>query len=92
MTKPVSAIAFQTPDEAEAAFYKAFEQGDLEAMMAVWMDGEIVCIHPMGTLLTGTQAVRTGWQQLFTNFLINSYKRINFVDILLKCTLKIYVS
>ena len=68
MTKPVSVIAFQTPDEAEAAFYKAFEQGDLEAMMAVWMDGEIVCIHPMGTLLTGTQAVRSGWQQLFTDF------------------------
>ena len=32
MTAPV----FATPEEAEAAFYRAFENTDLDAMMAVW--------------------------------------------------------
>ena len=68
MSNPVSEVTYKSPDEAEAAFYKAFEQGDLEAMMAVWMDDQISCIHPMGTLLSGPQSVRNGWQQLFTDF------------------------
>ena len=29
---------FATPDEAEHAFYTAFADGNLEAMMAVWLD------------------------------------------------------
>ncbi len=58
--------AFPTPQDAEAAFYVAFEKADLEAMMAVWSDDEdIVCIHPMGPRLHGYPAVRQGWQRLF---------------------------
>ncbi len=54
-----------TPDQAEAAFYSAFESGDLEAMMAVWSDdSDIVCIHPHGPRLQGYQAIRDGWQQI----------------------------
>jgi ketosteroid isomerase-like protein len=57
---------FATPEQAEAAFYRALEQADLGAMMAVWAeDEEIVCIHPGGPRLIGLAAVRDAWRQIF---------------------------
>jgi uncharacterized protein (TIGR02246 family) len=57
---------FPTPDDAEAAFYDAFERGDLAAMMVVWAEGEdVVCVHPSGPRLTGFEAVRESWMQIF---------------------------
>jgi len=57
---------FATAEDAEAAFYTAFEERDLEAMMAVWDDGDdVVCIHPVGPRLAGVAAIRQGWQALF---------------------------
>lgn len=57
---------FATPDEAEHAFYTAFADGNLEAMMAVWLDNEsVVCVHPLSVKLSGLQAVRQGWADLF---------------------------
>ncbi len=55
-----------TPEEAEAAFYGAFEAADLDAMMAVWLQDEaVVCIHPGGPRLEGPEAVRSGWAEVF---------------------------
>jgi len=57
---------FTTPQEAEAAFYEAFEKGDLDAMMGVWADDDdIVCVHPGGQRLTGTEQIREAWRQIF---------------------------
>ncbi|MFQ6022005.1 MAG: YybH family protein [Acidiferrobacterales bacterium] len=57
---------FATPQQAEAAFYAAFENGDLEAMMVVWADDEnIVCIHPLGPTLVGRRAVQQSWHSIF---------------------------
>jgi uncharacterized protein (TIGR02246 family) len=57
---------FPTPDDAESAFYEAFERGDLAAMMVVWAEGEdVVCVHPSGPRLVGFEAVRDGWMQIF---------------------------
>jgi len=57
---------FPTPDDAETAFYDAFERGDVAAMMAVWAETEdIVCIHQSGPRLTGFDAVRESWAQIF---------------------------
>lgn len=57
---------FPTPDDAETAFYEAFERGDLAAMMAVWAEGaDIVCVHPRGPRLTGFDAVRDSWAGIF---------------------------
>ena len=57
---------FPTPDDAEAAFYEAFERADLAAMMVVWAEGEdVVCVHPSGPRLTGFEAVRESWMQIF---------------------------
>ncbi|HXZ95937.1 MAG TPA: nuclear transport factor 2 family protein, partial [Burkholderiales bacterium] len=55
---------FPTPQDAEAAFYEAFESADLDAMMAVWAeDEEVVCVHPSGPRLTGIAQVRESWRQ-----------------------------
>jgi ketosteroid isomerase-like protein len=57
---------YTTPQDAETAFYEAFEKSDLDAMMEVWADeDEIVCVHPGGPRLTGTEQVREAWRQIF---------------------------
>ena len=61
-------IVFASAQDAEAAFYEAFENCDINAMMAVWADEEeVVCIHPSGARLTGTLKVRDSWRQIFTS-------------------------
>ena len=58
---------FPTPEDAETAFYEAFERTDLPAMMSVWAESDdVVCIHPMGPRLTGFEAVRESWAQIFS--------------------------
>ncbi len=57
---------FATPDEAEDAFYTAFANANLEAMMAVWLESEsVICVHPVGPKLTGYRIVRAGWADMF---------------------------
>jgi uncharacterized protein (TIGR02246 family) len=57
---------FPTPDDAESAFYDAFERADFAAMMVVWAEGDdVVCVHPSGPRLTGFDAVRESWMQIF---------------------------
>lgn len=60
--------AWSTPQQAEQAFYKAFEAGDLAAMMQVWdTAADICCIHPMGKALTGPAQVSEGWAGIFSS-------------------------
>ena len=72
---PMSRKIFPTPDDAEAAFYDAFERCDLAAMMAVWAsEDNIVCIHPNGPRLAGLDAIRASWAEIFAggpNFKLN---------------------
>jgi len=57
---------FATPDEAETAFYTAFANTDLDAMMAVWLASDTVtCVHPVGPRITGQEAVRASWADIF---------------------------
>lgn len=59
---------FPTPDDAETAFYDAFERADLAAMMVVWSEGDdVLCVHPSGPKLVGFDAVRDSWMQIFTS-------------------------
>ncbi len=59
---------YPTPEDAESAFYDAFERADLAAMMAVWAaDDDIVCVHPQGPRLVGFDAVRESWTQIFAS-------------------------
>lgn len=74
--------AFDTAEAAEAAFYRAFEQGDLDGMMAVWApSADIQCIHPLGGLLTGGGAIRASWSEIFRSQLPRRFEieRLNVV-------------
>ena len=57
-----------TPEEAELAFYDAFETSNLSAMMRVWADREFIeCIHPMSDRIQGRDEVENSWQQIFSS-------------------------
>lgn len=59
---------YTTPMDAEAAFYEAFESKDVDAMMTVWDNSaDVVCIHPMGPDLNGSDSVRDSWRMLFND-------------------------
>ncbi|AKJ32059.1 YybH family protein [Caldimonas brevitalea] len=66
MSKPVALLA--SPDDIEAQFYEALQQGDVDKLMAVWSDDdEIVCVHPGGPRLVGAAAIRTAFEEMFAN-------------------------
>lgn len=57
---------FDTPESAESTFYAAFEARNVDAMMAVWANGDgIACIHPLAAPLNGRAAVAAGWRSMF---------------------------
>lgn len=58
--------SFDTPADAERAFYRAFVDRDLAAMRRVWRDDETVaCVHPGGGLLLGLEAIMQSWAEIF---------------------------
>ncbi|MEO8299026.1 MAG: nuclear transport factor 2 family protein [Burkholderiales bacterium] len=64
--KPLQAALMATPDDIEAQFYEALQQGDLEKLMLVWADDEdIVCVHPSGVRVQGHYAVRASFDEMF---------------------------
>jgi uncharacterized protein (TIGR02246 family) len=66
MRKPKMPLG--TPDDTEAAFYDALQQGDIERLMACWADeDDIVCVHPGGPRLVGHAAVRAAFDAMFAN-------------------------
>jgi ketosteroid isomerase-like protein len=70
MTNPKARAAalMASPEDAEAQFYEAMREGDLERLMAVWADDdEIVCIHPGGGRVVGHAAVRASFAAIFAN-------------------------
>lgn len=55
-------------EAAEAAFYEALQNADVEALMDVWGDDDdIVCVHPGGPRLVGAVAVRASFEQLLAS-------------------------
>jgi ketosteroid isomerase-like protein len=66
MSKGRTLPIYTSPQDVAMAFYQAFENKDLDAMMAAWADDEeIVCVHPGGTRHVGYEAVRNGFEQIF---------------------------
>lgn len=59
-------VRYASPREAEAAFYRAFEQNNFSDMVNVW-DGtdDVVCVHPMSAALRGARAVAESWREIF---------------------------
>ena len=67
MAKARTAPIYTSPQDASLAFYHAFETQDIDAMMATWADDEdIICVHPGGARVVGYDAVRAGWEHLFS--------------------------
>lgn len=55
-----------TADDAEASFYEALQQADLERMMRCWADeDDISCVHSDGLRMLGRAAVREAFGRLF---------------------------
>jgi uncharacterized protein (TIGR02246 family) len=55
-----------SPDDTEAQFYEALQNGDLDKLMAVWADDdEVVCVHPGGTRVIGLAAIRASFEAIF---------------------------
>lgn len=51
---------------ANAAFYQAFEERDLDAMSEVWEHSDrVTCVHPGWATLRGWGAVAGSWVALF---------------------------
>ena len=79
---------FTSPDEAEAAFYAAFEAADPDAMMAVWAADDIgvECVHPMSARLVSRAEVESSWRGIFSNgstlrFEISDVRRMEVGDL-----------
>ncbi|MFM2051467.1 MAG: hypothetical protein RL682_1958 [Pseudomonadota bacterium] len=55
------------PNDLEAVFYDALQAEDLERLMACWADDEdIVCIHPSGSRIVDTAAIRAAFEAMFS--------------------------
>ena len=66
--KARAAVLHASPEDAEAQFYEALRDGDLDRVMAVWADDEdVVCVHPGGARVVGPLAVRAAFESIFAN-------------------------
>jgi hypothetical protein len=52
---------------ANAAFYLAFHEGDVEAMARLWADDGVSCIHPGWSPLIGRAGVMKSWDGILGN-------------------------
>jgi len=58
-------MPFDTPQDAEDAYYDAIESGDAEAMSRVWeASADVACLLPMTPLLQGPEVLAM-WHSMF---------------------------
>lgn len=55
---------FETSEDAESAFYSAFEMGDISLMEALLADHSVSCIHPNAMPIVGRKAVIDSWSKI----------------------------
>jgi uncharacterized protein (TIGR02246 family) len=82
--KTAAALFGGSADEIETTFYEALQNGDLERLMSCWSDDEdIVCVHPGGPRIVGTQAIRATFEAIFSNGNIRAWpEQVRRVDAL----------
>lgn len=55
-------------EAANAAYYAAFEEADLDSMRALWLEHpETVCVHPGALPVRGTPAIHRSWALIMAN-------------------------
>lgn len=84
-TPPQTAHLMASPDDAEAQFYEALRDADIDKLMAVWADDdEAVCVHPGGPRIVGTRAIRAAFEAIFAEGRINAQvervRRVHTLD------------
>ncbi len=53
---------------ANEAFYRAFNEKDMDAMTGLWSEAlPVSCIHPGRNVLEGREAVLGSWDQILSN-------------------------
>ncbi|HEX5213671.1 MAG TPA: nuclear transport factor 2 family protein [Pseudolabrys sp.] len=52
---------------ANAAYYRAFSDGDLKAMSRIWADDNVSCIHPGWPVIIGRQAILESYREISRN-------------------------
>ena len=58
---------YNTPQEAEDAFYDALEEGDLNRLLSVWADSDdICCLLPMYPMIQGRKDIEDVFSHLFS--------------------------
>lgn len=56
----------QAIQATNAAFYRAFEKKDMEAMGGIWSKGiSTLCIHPGRSALKGWSDIKASWETIF---------------------------
>ena len=62
MDDPEAALA------ANRAFYRAFNDGDVDAMDAIWArSSPVFCVHPGWNLLEGRDAIIESWRRILSD-------------------------
>ena len=70
--RAAAVLLMASPEDAEAQFYDALREGDIERLMALWADDdEIVCVHPGGGRVVGARAIRAAFEAIFASGTIN---------------------
>jgi ketosteroid isomerase-like protein len=55
-------------EAANAAFYRAFESADLDAMQDLWLDDpETLCVHPGALPVRGAPSISRSWALIMAN-------------------------
>ena len=52
---------------ANAAYYRAFTDGDFTAMGGIWADNNVSCIHPGWPALIGREAILDSYREILQN-------------------------
>mmetsp|Transcript_16050 Transcript_16050/g.40784 ORF Transcript_16050/g.40784 Transcript_16050/m.40784 type:complete len:212 (+) Transcript_16050:192-827(+) len=61
--KQLETVSTLAVEEANAAFYRAFMDSDVEAMGEIWGHGDHVqCVHPMAGCIAGREEVMESWR------------------------------
>jgi ketosteroid isomerase-like protein len=74
---------FNSPQDAEDAYYDALEEGDMETLLTVWDETEdISCLLPMQPLARGRSAVSDTFVRLFARGqgVALSVKHLNWIE------------
>jgi ketosteroid isomerase-like protein len=74
---------FDTPQDAEDAYYDALETGDLEDLLGVWDEADdISCLLPMHPLAQGRSAIRDVFARLLARGqgIALSVKHLGWID------------